>query len=165
MVLYRWPARLPAHEVRDYTAAPVADVRSLRPAPSATAAARLAAMTNPVTYFEIPVQDMARAIRFYEAVFGCAFERATIDGNDMAFFPHSDVGAGASGALVKGESYQPSRSGTRIYFSVADIENTLAKAFAQGSAVLFPVTRVETFRSVAEFEDSEGNCIALHCGC
>lgn len=119
-------------------------------------------MKNLVTYFEIPVQDMARAVRFYEAVFGYALERATIDGNDMAFFPHTEGGASASGALAKGESYLPSRSGTRVYFSVTDIEDTLAKAVAQGSAVLFPVTQVEAFGAVAEVEDSEGNCIALH---
>ena len=119
-------------------------------------------MNNPVSYFEIPVLDMARAIRFYQAVFGYVFECAAIDGNEMAFFPHQEQSGGASGALAKGGSYLPSRSGARIYFSVDDIEATLAKAIAQGGVMLYPVTEVGTFGAVAEVEDSEGNCIALH---
>ena len=31
-------------------------------------------MQNPVTYFEIPVKDMGRAIEFYEAVFAVALD-------------------------------------------------------------------------------------------
>lgn len=117
---------------------------------------------NPVSYFEIPVLDMDRAIRFYVAVFGCAFERATIDGNDMAFFPHAEGGAGASGALAKGDSYLPGKSGARIYFSVSDIQATLARVIEAGGAVLFPETEAGSFGFVAEIEDLEGNCIALH---
>lgn len=44
-------------------------------------------MTNPVTYFEIPVQDMDRAVRFYSAVFAFTLERQTIDGYEIALFP------------------------------------------------------------------------------
>jgi uncharacterized protein len=117
---------------------------------------------NPVSYFEIPVLDMDRAIRFYVAVFGYAFERATVDGNDMAFFPHAEGGNGASGALAKGDSYLPGKSGARIYFSVSDIQATLAKAIEAGGTVLYPQTEVDAFGFVAEIEDLEGNCIALH---
>jgi predicted enzyme related to lactoylglutathione lyase len=117
---------------------------------------------NPVSYFEIPVQDMDRAMRFYFAVFGYAFERATLHGNDMAFFPHAEGGSGASGALAKGDSYVPGRSGARIYFSVPDMKATLAKAIEAGGVVLFPETEAGSFGLVAEIEDLEGNCIALH---
>ncbi|RIX74359.1 VOC family protein [Acidovorax cavernicola] len=117
---------------------------------------------NPVSYFEIPVRDMERALRFYGAVFDCAFERATVHGNDMAFFPHAEGAPGASGALAKGDSYLPGKSGARLYFSVTDIQATLGRAVAAGGAVLFPETEAGSFGRVAEFEDLEGNCIALH---
>ena len=117
---------------------------------------------NPVSHFEIPVQDMERAIRFYRAVFGYAFERTTIDGNDMAFFPHAENSGGASGALAKGDSYLPGKSGARIYFSVPDIQTALARAIQAGGAVLYPETEAGSFGFVAEIEDLEGNCIALH---
>ncbi len=117
---------------------------------------------NSVSYFEIPVTDLDRAIRFYEAVFGYVLERASVDGNDMAFFPYAENRPGASGALVRGESYAPGRSGARIYFDVVGIQETLSKAVDAGGVVLYPETVVGAFGSVAEIEDSEGNCIGLH---
>ena len=42
---------------------------------------------NIAMHFEIPVTDMTRAIGFYSRVFGITFERAEIDGNEMALFP------------------------------------------------------------------------------
>jgi uncharacterized protein len=46
-------------------------------------------MHNPVSYFEIPVNDIGRAVAFYTAVFDYDFERVEIDGNDMALFHHT----------------------------------------------------------------------------
>jgi predicted enzyme related to lactoylglutathione lyase len=112
-----------------------------------------------VVYFEIPVDDLERAIRFYGEVFGVTLERESIDGNEMALFP---VGDGAAGALAKGDSYHPSRAGVRVYFGVADVAAVLARAVAAGGAVLYPVTSIGERGRVAEFQDSEGNCIALH---
>lgn len=116
---------------------------------------------NPVSYFEIPVRNMVRAIGFYRAVFGVEFEQASVDGNEMAFFPWSDDAPGASGALALGDSYVPGRAGARIYFSVPDIRAALSRALDAGAMVLYPVTEVAGFGFVAEFEDLEGNCIAL----
>lgn len=66
-------------------------------------------------YFEIPVQDLERAIRFYETLFAISMAREEIDGNQYAHFPAVDDGPGISGSLALGESYSPSRAGTRIY--------------------------------------------------
>ena len=115
---------------------------------------------NPVSYFEIPVADMDRAIEFYESVFSVELERTEIDGHDMALFPFSENGQGISGALASGDSYVPSSSGPRIYFFVESIDETLGRATAEGGTIAYPKTRVGEFW-VAEFEDSEGNQIAL----
>lgn len=114
-----------------------------------------------IYYFEIPVHDLDRAIAFYSTVFGCEFERVEIDGNQMANFPALDGEAGASGALVQGDSYLPGPQGIRIYFDTESIEETLAKSVAAGGKVLYPKTSIGELGWVAEFEDSEGNCIAL----
>ena len=119
-------------------------------------------MKNPVCYFEIPVTDLERAIAFYNAVFDCQFERTNIDGNEMALFPAFDQASGITGALAKGGSYVPGKQGSRIYFSVVSIKETLLKVKQAGGEVLYPETSVGAYGSVAEFEDSEGNCIALH---
>jgi len=116
---------------------------------------------NPVSYFEIPVADMDRAIDFYEAVFSLSLERTMIDSLDMALFPFDENGRGASGALVKGDSYVPSSSGPRVYFSVESIDETLSRAISNGGNVAYPKTSVGDLGWVAEFKDSEGNQIAL----
>jgi uncharacterized protein len=118
-------------------------------------------MNNPVTYFEIPVSNLERAIAFYGAVFECEFERLEIDGNDMAYFPSFDDVPGISGALAKGESYVPGRQGSRLYFSSEDIDDTLRRVELVGGQTVYPKTSIGKLGWVAEFEDSEGNCIAL----
>jgi predicted enzyme related to lactoylglutathione lyase len=118
-------------------------------------------MTNPVCYFEIAVADLERATAFYGAVFGCEFERTTIDGNEMALFPADPAAPGAPGALARGDSYTPGRQGVRVYFRVADVRAALARAEAAGGRAVYPPTAVPGYGWVAEFEDSEGNCVAL----
>jgi predicted enzyme related to lactoylglutathione lyase len=135
---------------------------SRAPEPPAQPAERATRMANPVGWFEIPVTDMERAIAFYEAVFDVRLERTTIDGYDMALFPLVEDGFGAPGALAKGEVYVPSRTGAILYFRVADLDAVLARAQQRGAAMLYPPKDVGEAGRVAEFEDSEGNRIALN---
>jgi uncharacterized protein len=117
---------------------------------------------NPIAYAEIPVADLERAIRFYEAVFGDPLERQLVDGYEMAFFRFADGAGGASGALAKGDVYVPSRMGAIVYFSVDSIDDALARAVTAGGEVLYAKKDVGDFGFVAELGDSEGNRIALH---
>lgn len=120
------------------------------------------AKTNPAIYFEIPATDLDRAETFYKNVFGFTFERETIDGYEMTLFPFEDSGKGISGALAKGDAYKPSKNGVILYFRADDIDHTLEKVTAQNGKILYPKTCNETYGfTVAEFEDSEGNRIAL----
>ena len=116
---------------------------------------------NPIVYVEIPVTDLTRASRFYEAVFQFTLESTMVDGYPMALFPAAPGGSGASGALVKGDVYIPSKSGPIVYFGTKNIGHTLARVQRAGGKVLYPEKRVDALGSVAEFEDSEGNRIAL----
>jgi len=116
---------------------------------------------NPVTYFEIPVINMERAKGFYKAVFDFDFEMDVIDENVMALFPFKNEEKGVTGALAKGEIYKPTTNGVLIYFSTDSIDETLTLAVKHGGRVLFPKTPND-WGFVAEFEDSEGNRIALH---
>lgn len=118
-------------------------------------------MINPVLHFEIPVTDMERAVSFYQSVFGIKLRRDEVDGYEMAFFPRDDRAPGASGALAKGDVYKPSLEGTIIYFDVNSIDTVLERASASGSRVLYEKTDLGAAGYVAEFEDSEGNRIAL----
>ena len=117
---------------------------------------------NPVGYFEIPVTDLDRAVRFYATVFEVQLERTVIDGYDMALFPFDPDAPGAGGALAKGDVYVPGKAGPVLYFSVPDIDTVLARATKLGAKVLYEKKSIGENGFVAEIEDSEGNRIALH---
>jgi predicted enzyme related to lactoylglutathione lyase len=117
--------------------------------------------SNPVVYFEIPVNDMNRAIKFYTTVFNFDLDKEIIDKNEMALFPFVDENSGISGALAKGEIYKPTKDGVVIYFKTENIEQTLQLATSNGGQILYPKTD-NGIGLVAEFEDTEGNRIALY---
>ena len=116
--------------------------------------------SNPVIYFEIPVKDIDRSIQFYQTVFNFEFSRETIDNNEMALFPFAEENSGISGALAKGEIYRPTKDGVLIYFKTENIDETLTLATTSGGQILYPKTD-NGIGFVAEFEDTEGNRIAL----
>lgn len=116
---------------------------------------------NPGSYFEIPVTDLDRATTFYGAVFDTTFIREVIHGNEMALFPFDPSAEGISGALSKGEIYVPSKTGSLIYLNVTSIDKTLERVIAHGGSVLFPKSQAGGYGLVAEFEDTEGNRVAL----
>jgi predicted enzyme related to lactoylglutathione lyase len=117
--------------------------------------------SNPVVYFEIPVNDMNRAIKFYTTVFNFDLDKEIIDKNEMALFPFVDENSGISGALAKGEIYKPTKDGVVIYFKTENIEQTLQLATSNGGQILYPKTD-NGIGIVAEFEDTEGNRMALY---
>lgn len=116
---------------------------------------------NPVYWFEIPATDIVRAKEFYEYVLGYELVFQEMKMMKMAQFPMDD-GPGASGALVQAIGYTPHLSGTLVYFSVDDIEATLARIQQKGGKLLIPKTSIGEYGYIAHFEDSEGNQVALH---
>lgn len=118
--------------------------------------------TNPGNWFEIPVHDLERAKQFYETVFGFQLSLNEMGPMKMAWFPMTQEGSGAAGTLMKSEGYTPSHAGTLVYFSVTDIEGTLAKVNANGGKTLMPKTGIGEHGHIAHFQDCEGNRVGLH---
>lgn len=114
-----------------------------------------------VRYLEIPVSDIERAVDFYQFVFGVELERVVIDGYKMAHFPTVSDGKGADVTLAQGDVYIPSRTGAIVYFHVADIDAVMSRATERGAQTLYKKKEVAPGTWVAEFEDSEGNRVAL----
>lgn len=65
----------------------------------------------------------------------------------------------ANGALAKGDVY--TRLGAILYFDGPQIDPVISRALAAGGKVLYPKNNIGKAGYVAEFEDSEGNRIAL----
>jgi hypothetical protein len=117
---------------------------------------------NILNWFEISVNDMARAKKFYETIFSIKMDESEMMGMKMAFFP-ADMSK-VSGGLVQGPMHKPSADGAKIYFNANDgMEAILAKIEPAGGKVTMPKTLItEDIGYMAFFMDSEGNGVALH---
>ena len=80
----------------------------------------------------------------------------------MAWFPANQGVAGATGTLIKAESYVPSHSGSMVYLSVDNIDDTLKRVEEKSGKVLNPKTSIGEYGFVAHFEDCEGKRVGLH---
>jgi uncharacterized protein len=121
---------------------------------------------NVVGWFEIPVTNMDRAVRFYERLFDYTLERHTLGPLDMAWFPVADGTVGSMGSLVHAPGYYtPSDKGTLVYFTAfsGDLDIELSQVEPAGGKILQKKTLItEEIGYMALVLDSEGNRIALH---
>lgn len=120
---------------------------------------------NVVSWFELPVHDMDRAIAFYEQIFEFKIERHQMEDFDMGWFPSNHEAVGAMGSLVKHpDFYTPSHEGPLIYFNSqkGDVQNELLKVENAGGKVLMEKRLIsEDVGYMGVLEDTEGNRIAL----
>lgn len=119
-------------------------------------------MANPVTWFEIPVSDIARAKKFYEASFGYSLKLEEFGSSKMAHFPMEENTTNCSGSLVQEKDFLPSSQGVLIYFSVPDIESVLKKIEINGGKCLENKKSIGQYGFIGVFQDTEGNTVALH---
>lgn len=117
---------------------------------------------NTVSWFEIPVADFGRAQSFYESMLGIKLDVNDVGTSKMGWFPRDREAPGSSGAIIMHEAYVPSHKGTMVYLSVENIDSTLEKIEINGGKVLMPKQSIGEHGSVAHFEDTEGNRVALH---
>jgi predicted enzyme related to lactoylglutathione lyase len=117
---------------------------------------------NPVGWFEIYVQDTARAKAFYEATFEVKLEPLPSPGIEMLAFPAKPDSPGCGGALVRMPGKDSSGGGTLIYFSCADCATELARATAHGGRVFKNKFSIGQYGFIALIFDTEGNMIGLH---
>lgn len=115
-------------------------------------------------WFEIPTQNMERAVKFYESVFEVKLELQDFGELQMAWFPWDHQGLGAGGSLVyQPEHYQPGQTGTLVYFACDDLSHELSRIERAGGEVLQPKTEIAPdIGFMALFLDTEGNRLALH---
>lgn len=125
--------------------------------------------TNMVNWFELPVTDMDRAVKFYNAVFNIEISIHEMGPLVMGWFPFTEAqnSPGAAGSLVlHKEAYIPSSDkGALIYFSsrTGNLEDELSRIEAAGGKILQPKTQIsEEYGYMALFLDTEGNRVALH---
>jgi predicted enzyme related to lactoylglutathione lyase len=119
-------------------------------------------MNNPIAWFEIYVDDIARARAFYEGVLGVSLTRLQTPGDEMWAFPSDQQSYGASGCLVQQAGLQDGPANTRVYFSCADCAVEAARATRYGGRVAQEKTSIGPYGHYALLRDPAGNVIGLH---
>jgi uncharacterized protein len=114
-----------------------------------------------VSWFEMPVTDINRAVAFYTTILGTKLAAiAEADGRRFAMFPAED---GVSGAIVQGEGYVPSTEGTLVFlYAGAVLQPVVDRVEVAGGRVLLPRMDMGEFGVAAFIVDTEGNKVALH---
>ena len=114
-----------------------------------------------VSWFEIPVLNVQRAVAFYNYIYGIEMQTVELNGYSMAFFP-ADQGIG--GALVMGPGCTPSEDGTLVYLNAGnDLSPVVAKITEAGGRIVLEKTKINDESGYfALFMDTEGNKLALH---
>lgn len=127
-----------------------------------------------MVHFEIPVNDIERAINFYKKIFDWHIEKVDmpkegategepyymvrtteVDENNMS----KEQGA-INGGLMKRIS--PAQAFMN-YVSVASIDKTLADIQANGGTVKMPKTEIGSGMGwIAAFQDTEDNVVGIH---
>jgi uncharacterized protein len=118
---------------------------------------------NAIGWFDIYVNDMGRAVRFYESVLKQKLAPIGDPTNEtqMMGFPTDMAVYGAGGALVKSNYARPGPGGTLVYFSVEDCSQQESRVVPAGGKVVRPKFSIGDFGWVTLCEDTEGNLFGL----
>jgi len=121
---------------------------------------------NAVNWFEIYVQDMARARAFYETVLEVKLEALKSpgdgDGLEMWSFPGEMDRYGANGALCAMPGVPSGPGGTLVYFATVDCAATAARVAPAGGRVHRGKMSIGPYGFIALAFDTEGNMFGLH---
>jgi uncharacterized protein len=118
---------------------------------------------NAIGWFDLYVDNLDRAVTFYEAVFERPLEPIGDPTGETAMraFPSNMQAYGASGALVKSPHARPGVGGTLLYFSVDDCAITEARVVAAKGTLVRPKFSIGEFGWVSLCIDTEGNMFGL----
>jgi uncharacterized protein len=121
-----------------------------------------------LVHFEIHVDDMERAKKFYGEVFGWTFE----DYSEYAGMPYfgavtgDDQQMGINGALMQRKSAPPEPNQTLNGFActmgVEDYDSTEAKILNLGGKVALPKYALPGMAWQGYYMDTEGNIFGVH---
>jgi predicted enzyme related to lactoylglutathione lyase len=115
-------------------------------------------VSNNVKFFAVHADDLPRARRFYENVFGWQFRAWGPPGFFLVTTGTKDD-PGIGGALQKRHDLTPGKSPLcyECTIDVSDIDATAAAVEAYGGKVIMAKCEIPTVGHLIKFQDSEGN--------
>ncbi len=119
---------------------------------------------NPVGWFEIYVNDLARARAFYQTVLAVEIVDLPMDSDEftMAAFPMNGEVSGASGALVHMPGMEAGGNSTIVYFSCEDCAVEESRVAAAGGEVFKSKFSIGEYGFISLVFDTERNMFGLH---
>lgn len=123
--------------------------------------------TNPVVWFEIYVDDIDRATKFYEEVLQTKLEETPETDNGegfkmKVFHENSPEIYGAHGALVQMKGFSAGRNSTLVYFGSEDCAVEQSRVENAGGKIIKPKTSIGPNGFISICQDTEGNMFGLH---
>jgi predicted enzyme related to lactoylglutathione lyase len=123
---------------------------------------------NPVGWFEIYVQDLARAQKFYETVL--AITMSDLPSPDpsmtMKMFTSPEANAmekgGSTGALIKMEGMPRGGNSTIVYFMSEDCTVEESRVEAAGGGIFKSKFPIGDYGNISLCTDPDGNMFGLH---
>ena len=117
-----------------------------------------------VQHFEIPADDVERAIKFYKGVFDWTIQKLANPedpSKDYWFFDTKDENGnkGIGGGLMKRQA--PEHSVTN-YITVSSVDDYTSKIEDAGGKVIMPKTEIPDMGFIIVFLDTEKNMFGLY---
>ena len=126
---------------------------------------------NPVRWFEIYVQDMPRAIKFYESVLQLKLQKLETPASmaqpgapkfELWAFPMLPDKMGCGGALVSMEGFPSGGNSTLVYFGSNDCAVEAGRVVAAGGRIEKEKFSIGQYGHIALAYDTEGNMFGVH---
>lgn len=121
--------------------------------------------SNPVVWFEIYVDDINRAKKFYETVLDVQTQDMADPSNQglkMAMFPGTPDAPNASGALIQMEGVKAGGNSTLVYFGSEDCSVEEARVEQAGGSVFKKKMPIGEHGFISLCFDTERNMFGLH---
>ena len=111
-------------------------------------------MANPFVHIELSTDDLAKAKKFYKAVFAWKLQ-------DMKGMPYTmiDVGKGTGGGMQK--KPMPGPTAWLAYVEVDDVKKTVAKAKKAGANIVLDYMAVGEMGALGVFVDPGGASLGV----
>lgn len=120
--------------------------------------------TNAVGWFEIYVEDMERAGRFYETVLDVKLSDLQVAGDEciMWAFPMDPEKPGAAGSLVKMDGCDVGGNSTIVYFNSEDCSIEEARVVDAGGEIFKSKMSIGEHGFITLAFDTERNIFGVH---
>ncbi len=122
---------------------------------------------NPVGWFEIYVNNLPKAQKFYETVLNLKLEQLPTPDDmqgdfAMMAFPGDPYIAGSSGSLVYMKGFKAGANSTIVYFSSEDCSIEEHRVEKAGGKVFKPKMSIGQYGFISLCTDPDGNMFGIH---